>query len=127
MRSYLLSLKLLSFFYTSFGLILLMFPEDALSSLSKDIVPNLLSNRLVIGQGILFVILGLFLFMIARKIKRSLSFNYMLIPVFIIMILFCIYYYYCFRSIGTIYMIVIHILMLFILIREIFDLKSNYY
>ena len=93
-----------------------------MQSLSADIEINDLIIKLLEGQGVLFFILGLILFLITLKVSRSLFFNYMLIPL-IIMTFFSIYYYNYFQSQSLIYMIILHLLILVVSVFDIIELK----
>ena len=104
-----------------FSIPLMLTPEFAIKSLSTDIVINDVIIKLLEGQGILFFLLGLIMFLITLKIRRSLSFNYMVIPTLIIMTFFSIYYYNFFQSPSLIYMIIIHLLTL---VLSIFDIRA---
>ena len=122
-RTFTLSIKILSLFYIFFSIPLILTPEFAMQSLSADIEINDLIIKLLEGQGILFFILGLILFLITLKVSGSLFFNYMLIPLLIIMIFFSIYYYNYFQSQSLIYMIILHLLILVVSVFDIIELK----
>ena len=104
-----------------FSIPLMLMPEFAIKSLSTDVVINDVIIKLLEGQGMLFFLLGLIMFLITLKIRRSLSFNYMVIPLLIIMTFFSIYYYNFFQSPSLIYMIIVHLL---ILVVSIFDIRA---
>ena len=120
-RNFTLAIRILSLFYMFFSIPLMLMPEFAIKSLSTDVVINDVIIKLLEGQGILFFLLGLIMFLITLKIRRSLSFNYMVIPPFIIMTFFSIYYYNFFQSPSLIYMIIVHLL---ILVVSIFDIRA---
>ena len=120
-RTFTIAIRILSLFYMFFSIPLMLTPEFAIKSLSTDIVINDVIIKLLEGQGILFFLLGLIMFLITLKIRRSLSFNYMVIPTLIIMTFFSIYYYNFFQSPSLIYMIIIHLLTL---VLSIFDIRA---
>ena len=120
-RTFTLAIRILSLFYMVFSIPLMLTPEFAIKSLSTDIEINDVIIKLLEGQGILFFLLGLIMFLITLKIRRSLSFNYMVIPLLIIMTFFSIYYYNFFQSPSLIYMIIVHLL---ILVVSIFDIRA---
>mgnify|MGYP006113117539 FL=1 len=120
-RNFTLAIRILSLFYMFFSIPLMLTPEFAIKSLSTDIIINEVIIKLLEGQGILFFLLGLIMFLITLKIRRSLSFNYMVIPTLIIMTFFSIYYYNFFQSPSLIYMIIVHLL---ILVVSIFDIRA---
>ena len=120
-RNFTLAIRILSLFYMVFSIPLMLTPEFAIKSLSTDIEINDVIIKLLEGQGILFFLLGLIMFLITLKIRRSLSFNYMVIPLLIIMTFFSIYYYNFFQSPSLIYMIIVHLL---ILVVSIFDIRA---
>ena len=120
-RTFTLAIRILSLFYMVFSIPLMLTPEFAIKSLSTDIEINDVIIKLLEGQGMLFFLLGLIMFLITLKIRRSLSFNYMVIPLLIIMTFFSIYYYNFFQSPSLIYMIIIHLL---ILVVSIFDIRA---
>ena len=120
-RNFTLAIRILSLFYMFFSIPLMLTPEFAIKSLSTDIEINAVIIKLLEGQGVLFFLLGLIMFLITLKIRRSLSFNYMVIPTLIIMTFFSIYYYNFFQSPSLIYMIIVHLL---ILVVSIFDIRA---
>ena len=120
-RTFTLAIRALSLFYMFFSIPLMLTPEFAIKSLSTDIEINDVIIKLLEGQGMLFFLLGLIMFLITLKIRRSLSFNYMVIPLLIIMTFFSIYYYNFFHSPSLIYMIIVHLL---ILVVSIFDIRA---
>ena len=120
-RNFTLAIRILSLFYMFFSILLMLTPEFAIKSLSTDIEINDVIIKLLEGQGMLFFLLGLIMFLITLKIRRSLSFNYMVIPLLIIMTFFSIYYYNFFQSPSLIYMIIVHLL---ILVVSIFDIRA---
>jgi hypothetical protein len=120
-RTFTLAIRILSLFYMVFSIPLMLTPEFAIKSLSTDIEINDVIIKLLEGQGMLFFLLGLIMFLITLKIRRSLSFNYMVIPLLIIMTFFSIYYYNFFQSPSLIYMIIVHLL---ILVVSIFDIRA---
>ena len=120
-RNFTLAIRILSLFYMFFSIPLMLTPEFAIKSLSTDIEINDVIIKLLEGQGMLFFLLGLIMFLITLKIRRSLSFNYMVIPLLIIMTFFSIYYYNFFQSPSLIYMIIVHLL---ILVVSIFDIRA---
>ena len=120
-RTFTLAIRILSLFYMVFSIPLMLTPEFAIKSLSTDIEINDVIIKLLEGQGMLFFLLGLIMFLITLKIRRSLSFNYMVIPLLIIMTFFSIYYYNFFQSPSLIYMIIVHLL---ILVMSIFDIQA---
>ena len=120
-RTFTLAIRILSLFYMVFSIPLMLTPEFAIKSLSTDIEINAVIIKLLEGQGVLFFLLGLIMFLITLKIRRSLSFNYMVIPLLIIMTFFSIYYYNFFQSPSLIYMIIVHLL---ILVVSIFDIRA---
>ena len=120
-RNFTLAIRILSLFYMFFSIPLMLTPEFAIKSLSTDVEINDVIIKLLEGQGILFFLLGLIMFLITLKISRSLSFNYMVIPLLIIMTFFSIYYYNFFQSPSLIYMIIVHLL---ILVVSIFDIRA---
>ena len=120
-RTFTLAIRILSLFYMVFSIPLMLTPECAIKSLSTDIEINDVIIKLLEGQGMLFFLLGLIMFLITLKIRRSLSFNYMVIPLLIIMTFFSIYYYNFFQSPSLIYMIIVHLL---ILVVSIFDIRA---
>ena len=109
-RTFTIAIRILSLFYMFFSIPLMLTPEFAIKSLSTDIEINAVIIKLLEGQGVLFFLLGIIMFLITLKIRRSLSFNYMVIPPLIIMTFFSIYYYNFFQSPSLIYMIIIHLL-----------------
>ena len=123
-RNFTLAIRILSLFYMFFSILLMLTPEFAIKSLSTDIEINAVIIKLLEGQGVLFFLLGLIMFLITLKIRRSLSFNYMVIPTLIIMTFFSIYYYNFFQSPSLIYMIIIHLLILVVTIFDIRALKE---
>ena len=123
-RNFTLAIRILSLFYMFFSIPLMLTPEFAIKSLSTDIEINAVIIKLLEGQGVLFFLLGLIMFLITLKIRRSLSFNYMVIPLLIIMTFFSIYYYNFFQSPSLIYMIIVHLLILGVLIFDIRALKK---
>jgi hypothetical protein len=120
-RNFTLAIRILSLFYMFFSIPLMLTPEFAIKSLSTDIEINAVIIKLLEGQGVLFFLLGLIMFLITLKIRRSLSFNYMVLPTLIIMTFFSIYYYNFFQSPSLIYMIIVHLL---ILVVSIFDIRA---
>ena len=120
-RTFTLAIRVLALFYMFFSIPLMLTPEFAIKSLSTDVEINDVIIKLLEGQGILFFLLGLIMFLITLKISRSLSFNYMVIPLLIIMTFFSIYYYNFFQSPSLIYMIIVHLL---ILVVSIFDIRA---
>ena len=84
-RTFTLAIRILSLFYMVFSIPLMLTPEFAIKSLSTDIEINDVIIKLLEGQGMLFFLLGLIMFLITLKIRGSLSFNYMVIPPLIIM------------------------------------------
>ena len=120
-RNFTLAIIILSLFYMFFSIPLMLTPEFAIKSLSTDIEINAVIIKLLEGQGMLFFLLGLIMFLSTLKIRRSLSFNYMVIPLLIIMTFFSIYYYNFFQSPSLIYMIIVHLL---ILVVSIFDIRA---
>ena len=120
-RNFTLAIRILSLFYMFFSILLMLTPEFAIKSLSTDIEINAVIIKLLEGQGVLFFLLGLIMFLITLKIRGSLSFNYMVIPPLIIMTFFSIYYYNFFQSPSLIYMIIVHLL---ILVVSIFDIRA---
>ena len=123
-RTFYLAIRVLSLFYMFFSIPLILTPAFAIKSLSTDIERNTVIFKLVEGQGVLFFILGLLMFLMTLKVSRSLFFNYMLIPPLIIMTFFSIYYYNYFQSQSLIYIIILHFLVLVVLIFEIIGLKK---
>ena len=120
-RNFTLAIRILSLFYMFFSILLMLTPEFAIKSLSTDIEINAVIIKLLEGQGVLFFLLGLIMLLITLKIRRSLSFNYMVIPPLIIMTFFSIYYYNFFQSPSLIYVIIVHLL---ILVVSIFDIRA---
>tara|TARA_B110000014_G_C19550013_1_gene294099 strand:- start:32 stop:436 length:405 start_codon:yes stop_codon:yes gene_type:complete len=123
-RNFTLAIRILSLFYMFFSIPLMLTPEFAIKSLSTDIEINAVIIKLLEGQGVLFFLLGIIMFLITLKIRSLLSFNYMVIPPLIIMTFFSIYYYNYFQSQSLIYMIILHFLVLVVLIFEIIGLKK---
>ena len=120
-RNFTLAIRILSLFYMFFSIPLMLTPEFAIKSLSTDIEINAVIIKLLEGQGVLFFLLGIIMFLITLKIRSLLSFNYMVIPPLIIMTFFSIYYYNFFQSPSLIYMIIVHLL---ILVVSIFDIRA---
>jgi len=125
-RNYVLAIRFFSIFYILFALPLIFFPNIAIQSLISNIDIEEINDfeaLLLQGQGILFLSLGLIIFLISNKMKRSIIFNYMMMIPVVIMACFACYYYNYFHSKSLILMIIIHIGILMILIYDIIDLK----
>ena len=123
-RNFIIAIRILSLFYMFFSIPLMLTPKFAIKSLSTGIQINAVIIKLLEGQGVLFFLLGLIMFLITLKVSRSLFLNYMLIPPLIIMTFFSIYYYNYFQSQSLIYMIILHLLVLVVLVFDIIELKK---